>query len=158
MRITITELQNTTYFLTSLIISFSSYHSIQYHSRFIWSSCSAISTQQTKSFHRLNYRKTLDQVLNSIPLISIKIQVHSIGISIRGIVTFYQVIDLETKFLVENHSRSPQGINMKRYTVHISGSAFLNCCFQQCLSMPLPPTILLHWVWFPSIKKNTQIE
>lgn len=55
----------------------------------------------------------LDQVLSSIALIRIKIQVHSVGISIRGVVTFYQVIDLETQFLVEIKSSRPQGINMK---------------------------------------------
>lgn len=55
----------------------------------------------------------LDQVWSSSALIRIKIQVHSVGISIRGVVTFYQVIDLETQFLVEIKSSRPRGINMK---------------------------------------------
>lgn len=82
--------------------------------------------------------------MTSISLAGIKIQVHSIGISIRRVVTFYEVIDFETEFLVKIHGRSPQGINVKRYALHISGSAFLNGCCQQCLSIALLPTSIPH--------------
>ena len=69
-------------------------------------------------------------LLSLMPLITLEIQVHSISMSIWGVVTFYQVINSKTKFLVESHGWSSQGVNMKWNAVDPSSSAFLNCCFQ----------------------------
>ena len=51
--------------------------------------------------------------MTSISLIGVKIQVESVGIPIRRVVTLYEVINFETEFVVKIHGRSPQRINVK---------------------------------------------
>ena len=86
--------------------------------------------------------------------ICIRIQVHSICISICRIVFLYQRIYPETKLLVKIHSRRSWRIDMERDSLNISSFTFFNCCSEQCLPVTLSSMLLFHW-FFTERKKST---
>lgn len=92
-----------------------------------------------------SWKHVLKNGLLSFSFNLIKVQVHSISISIRRVIAFNQTINLETMLLVQIQCRGSQRIHVKHYTRNFSCSAFLNCRFQKNLSMSMPPPLLFHY-------------
>ena len=91
-----------------------------------------------------------------IKLICLKIKVHSVSISIWGIITLNKSIHFESQFLVEVHSCSSFRINMKGYPLDLSCSAFVDRFLQQCFSKTSSSMIFLHYFFSSQKNHNNQ--